>query len=394
MIRRLRIQNFRSIEEADLELGRLVLLYGPTASGKSSVLYAPLVLRNFIVDPNRPADGYFHLGFMDLAGFEASVFNHDKERAVAICVYTADDRGSGSYGVAFSRNTAKIQETWQDVKLECEVPLPYGLNQNFSFSHTAEGQEYAINWNGVASTVSPKLSTPVTEQTAREFATALNAIPETIRAIDMAPHRRGFFRPNYTVVPVSPTPTTEDEVAALIINDQNLAPRISAYLEEMVRRDFRLYTPPGTATVFFQTTDKISRTPGLLVNDGFGVNQMIYLLAKILRPDVQTVLIEEPEIHLHPTAMREFARRLGEIATHERKQMFFTTHSEMFVSSLLAAVAEGRIAAEDLRCYLCEKQGRATSVKLQTVKPNGQIDGGLKAFVESEIEDLKGMLRL
>jgi hypothetical protein len=43
---------------------------------------------------------------------------------------------------------------------------------------------------------------------------------------------------------------------------------------------------------------------------------------------------------------------------------------------------------------LCEKQGRATSVKLQTVKPNGQIDGGLKAFVESEIEDLKGMLRL
>jgi hypothetical protein len=53
MITQLGIRNFRSIEEADIQLGRINVFYGPTASGKSSVLYALLVLKNFVANPNR-----------------------------------------------------------------------------------------------------------------------------------------------------------------------------------------------------------------------------------------------------------------------------------------------------------------------------------------------------
>ncbi|GIW94168.1 MAG: hypothetical protein KatS3mg110_2209 [Pirellulaceae bacterium] len=66
MLTAVSIENFRSIARAELNLAPLVVLYGPAASGKSSVLYALLTLRNFIVNPNRPADAFFHLGFMDL----------------------------------------------------------------------------------------------------------------------------------------------------------------------------------------------------------------------------------------------------------------------------------------------------------------------------------------
>jgi len=393
MIKKITVENFRSIEHAEVELAPLVILYGPTASGKSSLLYALLVLKNFIVNPNRPADGYFHIGFMDLGGFDQCVFNHEGSRKVAVGMSFEEKEGQpASYKLSFSKDKGMIYQKWVDLVLECEIPIPYGLNQTFSFSHSEATEEYTINWNGISCSVSPKNPTPSTQQRAREIAESINAVTEEIKTIDVAPHRRGFFKPNYTSVPVSPTPTTEDEVASLIINDPNLAPRISVYAEEVFERDFRLYVPPGTATVFFQTTEKKSKTPGLLVNDGFGVNQVIYLLAKLLRSDVRTLLIEEPEVHLHPTALRNFARQLCTIAREEKKQIILTTHSELFVSSLLGAVAEGKLSPEEIQCYLCLKERRQTIFKAQKVQKNGQIEGGLTTFVEAELEDLQKLL--
>src|SRR5207248_5331399 len=173
------------------------------------------------------------------------------------------------------------------------------------------------------------------------MAEKLIAPVEAIKCVDVCPHRRGFFKPFYCPVPLTPTPTSEDEVATLIINDQNAPPRISINTVEIFDRDFRVFTPSGTATTYLQTTEQRgARVPGLLVNDGFGVNQVVYMLAKIHRPDVETVLIEEPEVHLHPTVIRKFARVLTQLATEEGKQLLFTTHSERFLLSILACVKE------------------------------------------------------
>ena len=393
MIKKITVKNFRSIEHAEVELAPLVVLYGPTASGKSSLLYALLVLKNFIVNPNRPADGYFHTGFMDLGGFDQCVFNHEGSRKVTVGINFEEKEGQPtSYKLSFFKDKGTIYQKWGDLVLECEIPIPYSLNQTFSFSYSEANEEYTINWNGISCSVSPNAPTPLMQQRAREIAESINAVAEKIRAIDIAPHRRGFFKPNYTSVSVSPIPTTEDEVASLIINDPNLAPRISAYAEEVFERDFRLYTPPGTAIVFFQTTEKRSKTPGLLVNDGFGINQVIYLLAKLLRSDVWTILIEEPEVHLHPTAVRKLARQLCTIIREEKKQIVLTTHSELFVSSLLATVAEGKLSPEEIHCYLCQKERRNTVFKAQKVQKNGQIEGGLMNFIEAELEDLQKLL--
>ena len=291
MINRIDIKNFRSIERTSIELAPLVLLYGPTASGKSSLLYALQVIRNFVINPNRPADGFFHLGFMDLGGFDECVFNHEKSRAVEIAIHHVTGRRSAFYRLCLAENEAEIQQTLDNLSLQGKVSIPYGLNKTFSVTYTEAEEEYQINWNGIICSVSPKQPTTSTQETAHRIAASLNASAEVIKGVDIAPHRRGFFTPNYTVKPVSSTPTSEDEVASIVISDRNLAPRIAVYTEAIFGRDFRLYVAPGTATVFFQTTDKQSRTPMLLVNDGFGVNQVVYLLAKLLRSDVQTLLI-------------------------------------------------------------------------------------------------------
>lgn len=393
MITSIAAGNFRSIEKTqEIALAPITVLYGPTSSGKSSVLYSALALRNFVLNPNRQSDGLFHLGFMDLGGFDACVFNHDPTRSITLAVNSKTENLCSFYEIELAKTSANLRLQFGDVEMQAKVNIPYGLNQSFPFSHTDGDEEYTINWNGIACTVGPKKPTAESQQKAQELAAHLNSAAEVLKAVDIAPHRRGFFKPNYTPVSVSPSPTTEDEVASLIINDQNMAGRISTYTEEIFGRDFRIHTPPGTATAFFQTTDKKSRTPVLLVNEGFGVNQVIYLLAKMYRVDTQTLFIEEPEVHLHPTVIRNFARALCTFVKEEGKQLVLTTHSEQFVVSVLTAVSEKVISPDDLRCYMASKEQKRTQLQEQKVQQNGQVEGGLGSFVEAEIADLKKFL--
>jgi AAA15 family ATPase/GTPase len=392
MLRKIKIKNFRSIRNQEIELAPLVVIYGPTASGKSSLLYALLVAKNFLLNPNQQLDAFFNLRFQNLGGFDQVVFNKDRDAEIEIRILVE----AGEYGIALSKQGGNVflRKPFGNLSVELEgnITIPYGLNKNFSKTYKMHGNEFIINWNGITASVSPKHPSTEANQTARELAESLNQIPQTLRSVDIVPHRRGFFQPHYTPSSVSPNPVSESEVATIVINDPDLAPRISADLEEITGREFRLYTPPGTATVYFQTMDKKSKTPSFLVNDGFGVNQLAYILAKIYKPETKTVLIEEPEIHLHPTVIRSLIRRMCSIVKEESKQIILVTHSETLVTSLLVAIKEKIIRPGDVKLYLTKKDKKATVFSEQKVNHKGQVEGGLTSFVEGELEDLRIML--
>jgi len=389
MITNLGIRNFRSIAEADLELGRVNVFYGPTASGKSSVLYALLVLKNFVANPNRRADALFDLGFVNLGGFEASVFDHDRDRKVTVACTVEYKQLSATYRVSLGPDVAVVLliEPRFLIELTAELGLPYPVNQNL----TKQADDLTVNWNGIAASVA---SPPETKARASEIESLLNAPLRTIQQVDIAPQRRGFYKPSYTTTPLSPIPTSDDEVASVILSDDYLPARLSTCLERILGRDFRVHVPLGTHAAFFQTTEKHAGIPipTLLVNDGYGVNQVIYMLAKLLWHQARVVLIEEPEVHLHPAVVRNFARELCTIAGQENKQILLTTHSEVFLTAILTAVAEGGLPPGDLRIFFCTKEGRTTKFERQEVNAKGQIEGGLRGFIEAELEDLKKLL--
>ena len=390
MLTRLDVKNFRSIESCEVECAPITIFFGPTSAGKSTLFYALFVLRNFILSPNQALDGLFNLGFQNLGGFEACVFNHSTSKTLEVTAHFDVER---SDGVRFRKSDADIIAGSELMTLEAKVPIPYGANQSFPFSYDAEGEEFAINWNGFAATVTSKSGAPNAQAAAARIAEGINSSAEAVKRVDICPHRRGFFKPSYSPAPLTPTPTSEDEVATLVINDQNTPPRISINTVEIFDRDFRIFTPPGTATTFLQTTEqKGARIPGLLVNDGFGVNQVVYMLAKIHRPEAGTILIEEPEVHLHPTVIRRFARVLAHLATEEGKQLMFTTHSEQFLLSILACVKEGSLDPTKLRCYQVSREKKQTAFSPAPVSRDGQISGGLASFVEGEVQDIKSFL--
>lgn len=390
MLKRIAVENFRSIENCNVELAPITIFFGPTSAGKSTLFYALLVLRNFILNPNQAVDGLFNLGFQNLGGFEACVFNHAVSKPIRVTTTFEDKR---AYTLLLRRNDADILENTGIVDLMAKVPIPYGANQSWPFTYSEGGEEYAINWNGFAATVAAKSGSAEAQANAVGLAEGMNAIVESVKRVDVCPHRRGFFKPSYTASPLTQTPTSEDEVATLVINDQNSAPRTSIDTIEIFDRDFRITTAPGTATTYLQTTEqKGARVPGLLVNDGFGVNQVVYMMTKIHRPDVETILIEEPEIHLHPSVIRKFARVLTRIAAEDEKQLIFTTHSEQFLLSLLACVKEKLLRPEQIKCYHVSRERKASVFTNEPVSNDGQISGGLSSFIEGELEDIKSFL--
>jgi len=392
---RLSVQNFRSLEDVNVEIGPITVFFGATAAGKSSLFYSLLALRNFILNPNQASDGFFNLGFQNLGGFDACVFNHAVDKPVRVLTVFADDSVSASYGIGLTKNEADISAFVNNLDLKAHVPIPYAINQSWTFNYRDSGNEYTVNWNGIFANVAPAAPSTESQAGAMEIATRANSAVEALKRVDICPHRRGFFKPSYSLVSPGSMPTTEDEVASLIINDQHAPSRISIDTSEIFGRDFRTYTPPGTAVTFLQTTElKGARVPGLLVNDGFGVNQVVYMLAKIHRQDVTTVLIEEPEVHLHPSVVRSFAKVLVRLAMEEGKQLIFTTHSEQFLLSLLACVGTGQLAAKDLVCYHAHRPAKSTSFERAPVSDQGQIAGGLSSFMQSELEDIKSFLKI
>jgi len=76
---------------------------------------------------------------------------------------------------------------------------------------------------------------------------------------------------------------------------------------------------------------------------GFGFSQVFPILVQAaVMPKNATLIIEQPELHLHPMAQAALARVIAD-ATKKGKRFIIETHSEHFVRGLQLAVSEHRL---------------------------------------------------
>ena len=109
--------------------------------------------------------------------------------------------------------------------------------------------------------------------------------------------------------------------------------------------------------------------PGVKVNlcdTGEGYSQVLPVLVALANActgqSPKLLCLEQPELHLHTRAQAVLANTLVRAATSEAKpRLLVETHSEVLLTSVQLAIANGDIAPEDVRVYWVESRSDGTS---------------------------------
>jgi len=394
MIKQLHIENFRSIQKADLELGKFTVITGANNCGKSSFIYSLLTLKNLVNNPNQSLDNFFVFGGLNLGGFGQTVFQKNLDLSIGLSIEVGENQTS--YQAILNPRKSFLNLTLNDDNsFELGVAFPYSINQNVDKKAHINGKEVTLSWNGIGgSTFGLELSDD-DEKNLKNIRSEMFLPADELNKTDFIPVRRGFTKPYYGTIPLQSQITTEDEIATLLATNGELSVRVSHYLEEIVDRIFSIRFTPGTANFYLQTRDKNNSFIADIVNEGLGTNQLMTMLAKILYSNNQTICIDEPEIHLHPSIINRFVASLVEISNNEEKQFVLSTHSEQFLAALLRQVSEGKLVPEDLCVYYLTKDKKGTTqFERQAVNAYGQIKGGYKSFLDAEMDNLQSLFQL
>ncbi len=93
----------------------------------------------------------------------------------------------------------------------------------------------------------------------------------------------------------------------------------------------------------------------LLTDVGFGVSQVLPVITLLQYvPEGSTVILEQPEIHLHPLAQAELADVIIQAALHRRVQVILESHSEHLLLRLQRRIAEEAISNSDVKLYFAD----------------------------------------
>ncbi|MCU0347340.1 MAG: ATP-binding protein [Saprospiraceae bacterium] len=444
MITKLFIENYRSIQKAELPLGKINILTGANNSGKSSVLYAALTLKSLVSNPNRSLDAILTLPFINLGGFEQIVHLKDGDQILKLGVETNSEGLVVEYLAFLNAKKSElylngISPLENDVSLEISFPYPsnkLAKTKNIALASKVKNEvnapaddhdtplsnaqqslaislgqmlkaagmlppvkpltaSFEVSWNGFnAETKVIDDGLKIGKSDLIKIDKFFNSPVNEINKIDFTPNQRGFTQAFFGAVPLQNQITTQEEIATLIATDHDLASLIEYYFEKIVNKTFRVDFTLGTANFYLRTRDKQTGFTTDLVNEGTGINQLVTILAKTLKKGSDFICIDEPEIHLHPTYISRLAKVLVEIAENENKQFLISTHSEHLVSSLLNLLITKDLKPDDLHVFYCSKKGKSTEIEQQEVNDKGQIAGGFKSFIDAELDNLATLFKI
>jgi hypothetical protein len=119
----------------------------------------------------------------------------------------------------------------------------------------------------------------------------------------------------------------------------------------------------------------------LLTEVGFGISQVLPVLTLLYYVEEgSTVLLEQPEIHLHPLAQTALADVVLSVALHRNVQVIVESHSEHFLLRLQRRIAEMAATPEQVRLYFCQTVGDRSELISLDLDLLGKINNWPKDF--------------
>lgn len=131
-----------------------------------------------------------------------------------------------------------------------------------------------------------------------------------------------------------------------------------------------------------------------LVNVGIGVSQVLPVLVLCLAaPPGSTVLLEQPELHLHPAVQSRLGDFFAACALSGR-QIVIETHSEHLINRFRLLVARGQLDPEvDVSLNFIERDDYGSDVEEIKIGPDGTLGRWPRGFFDESERALQEIMQ-
>jgi len=100
-----------------------------------------------------------------------------------------------------------------------------------------------------------------------------------------------------------------------------------------------------------------------LTDVGYGVSQALPLVVQsVLAAPKSRLLLQQPEVHLHPRAQAALGTLFVDLLASSDKQFVVETHSDYILDRVRQEVARGKVAADDVSILYFEREKNGTRV--------------------------------
>jgi predicted ATPase len=125
---------------------------------------------------------------------------------------------------------------------------------------------------------------------------------------------------------------------------------------------------------------------------GEGVSQILPIIAySLFGMNNDCLLVEQPEIHLHPALQAELGELFIDITQTGRRQILVETHSEHLVLRVRRRVAEGKLKLEDVAILYVEKRGSESIVRKLDMTERGHFNDWPQGFFDEAYQESRAL---
>ncbi|MDF2543411.1 MAG: hypothetical protein K0S47_3129 [Herbinix sp.] len=444
----IRIQRFKGFEDTGwIKIKPITLLYGYNSSGKSSILNVLQLLKESIENPSNEVPIVFSTkNGLDLGSYQDVVHKHEvdfkKPIIISLKLNIEDKFKQNTFKGIFLNDNVNLD----DFDITFSFELAYNqkrrstLIKGFSILDSQERRILEMTLSTNASNASPILNSDKydvrgkkwtlgwynfiptfrnSEESRNELTLILNALRETIierlsnltsigpvRAI---PERTLFLTGDR---PLSVGRNGEETFKLLYLDkfqkDSNLDYKLDEHVNEWLKEynySFK-WVHLNAYLKQFVLVDLRNNIEVSLKDVGFGLSQILPIVIQVYYAKANdTVLIEQPEIHLHARAQADLADLfLKSIQVNSKypykKNLLIETHSENLLLRLRRRIAEeflnngNKEYYNDLAVYYISNTNGVSSIDEIELSNKGEINfmpEEFKKFFATDFEELMYM---
>jgi predicted ATPase len=452
MLERLRIQNFKSWQDTgDMAFGSLTGFFGTNSSGKSSILQFLLMLKQTVESSDRSR--VLHLGddksYVDLGTIDDILFMHKESTSLSFSMEWQtgggfvipepyeDERFQVAFGgilqmevLSFNANVRKINNVVRIESLQYKhnafgieigvKRITKGINKD-KYSVFGKDPEFKQDNFTIAEERSPIKFYDFPSLPPAETRTPLNEkleeYPYQLERFYSQFHYLGPLREYPSRLYVWAGEQTQsvgnrgERAVAALLSSRNQGPTINMgegqpkrTVEEHVAHwlkelgliySFKVQPIAPNRKEYEVRIQRTAESASVFLTDvGFGVSQILPVLVLLFYvPEGSTVILEQPEIHLHPAVQAGLADVFIDAIKRRKLQIILESHSEHLLQRLQRRMAEEVIAPDDIKLYFTSIEAGKSKLTPLQLDEYGNINNWPEGFFGDTMGEAAAMMK-